>query len=79
MSLCSKTVYYTDGSSRVVEFEKPDGMHPDCRSVWKLALTVSESTGKTVSTICSTFTYAGLPLDTETYTRDEIITMPGEE
>ena len=60
------------------KFEKLPGAHPNCRPVWKQALNAAEFTGKTVKTICNTVIYAGLPLDIETHTRDEIINMPGE-
>ena len=77
MSICRKTVYYTDGSSKIIEFEKLPGAHPDCKPVWKQALSVAEFEGKTVHTICNTIMYAGRPLNTETHTRDEIINMRG--
>jgi len=42
------SVYYTDGSNNVIEFEKPPGAHPDSiRAIYE-GLLMAEGTGKSV-------------------------------
>ncbi|MBI5003775.1 hypothetical protein HZC00_01640 [Candidatus Kaiserbacteria bacterium] len=43
--------YFSDGTSKIVEFEKPPGAHPESVSAAMAALEVAETTGKRVDRI----------------------------
>ena len=45
------TVFYQDGSSGIIEFEKPGGAHPESIMVAAEGLLVAEATGKRVARI----------------------------
>ena len=47
----SMTVYYTDGSSGVIECENSPGAHPDSMMALLEGLLTAEKTGKTVARI----------------------------
>ena len=45
------TVFYTDGSSGVIEIDKPPGAHPDSPLTAARGILVAERTGKRVARI----------------------------
>jgi len=45
------SVYYTDGTSGMIEFEKPPGAHPDSMAAVLEGLLTAEKTGKIVARI----------------------------
>lgn len=57
-------VYYTDRSSRLVEFEKPPGANPESKMSVDACLRVASTHG-IVEKICK----ADFPIDTEVYRR----------
>lgn len=64
----TRTVYFTDGTSGIVEFEKPPGAHPDSVLTAVTGINEAEKTGKTVIV-------GGLPIDTEEATRDQVFEL----
>jgi hypothetical protein len=44
-------VSYTDGTSEMLEFEKPPGAHPESMKAVLTGLLIAERSGKTVATI----------------------------
>lgn len=59
----SLTVYYQDGSSGIVEFEKPPGAHPESVLAINACLRAARFTGKEPARICNTYGYAGMLMD----------------
>ena len=73
------TVYYEDGSSGIIEIEKPPGAHPDSVMVTAEGLLAAEANGKRVSRIgrskVNPFSKPGGPLviDDQLSTRQSVL------
>lgn len=72
--ILKKTVYYEDGStSKLVEFEKPPGYHPQSIGTLRCCLTEAEKNGKIVFKICDSTYFKGRILDLNVVNREEIL------
>ena len=69
----TKVVYFTDGSSEIIEFEKPPGSHPDSLVAFYEGIKSAEKTGKLVKEISTVTMFRGLPLDSNKFTRDKVM------
>lgn len=67
------TVYFTDGSSNIIEIEKPAGAHPDSPCALKEVLTCAEHTGKTVTRAGRPIFFKGKIIEKYFMTREDII------
>lgn len=67
------TVYYKDGSSGIVEIEKPPGAHPDSMMALKVGIKEAEFTGKTVDRIGRTRIAFGKFIDLDFVDRDRVM------
>ena len=66
-------VYYTDGTSTIVTFEKPPGAHPMAVQTGYSLLDIAEKTGKSVDRFCRiAIDKNGLPYDYDCETRNHL-------
>lgn len=66
------TVYFEDGSSKIVNCEKPAGAHPTSIMAMRAGVTEAEKTGKRVKTIARTKTFLGNLVDVDSTPRHEL-------